>query len=215
MMGFYEALQQKNIIGIINDNQEEFVDHLQEKLNDLIPLATDILCNQLSEVKENDIDHYFERLLNIVNDIIRERNYNFINGVLKVLFESIIICSKFNITDKITYDFLYGNLFANYYSEKSEFITHQTDLAICLASQRVKVNTAMSWIIGYLANSKSATIDLNRYKVELFLMITNDKVIDGIIIDSLFDKSCYIREHLADIMGEKSCMKLKIALLLS
>jgi len=203
LMGFYEALQQKNIINIINDNQEGFVNHLQDKLSDLIPLATEILCNQITELKESEVEIYFTRLLNIIDEIIRERNYDFINGVLKVLFESIIACSKFNITDKITYDFLYGNLFGNYYSEKSEFISHQTDFAICLASQRVKVNTAMSWIIGYLSNTKSATIDLNRYKVERFLMITNDKIIDSIIIDSLFDKNCYIREHLADITGEK------------
>ncbi len=61
----------------------------------------------------------------------------------------------------------------------------------------------MGWIINYFSNSKSATIDLNRYKVERFLMISNDGLIDDIIIDSLFHKNCYIREHLADIVGEK------------
>jgi hypothetical protein len=213
LMGFYEALQQKNIISIINDNQEEFVDHLQGKLSDLIPLATEILCNQINDVDEREIERYFERLLGIVNQIINDRNYSFINGILKVLFESIITCSRFNITDKITYDFLYGNLFSSYYSENSEFITHQTDLAICLASQRVKINTVMTWIIGYLANSKSATIDLNRYKVERFLMVTNDKIIDGIIVDSLFDKNCYIREHLADIVGEKRLLEAEDSLI--
>lgn len=203
LMGFYEALQQKNIISIINDNKDEFVDHLQGKLGDLIPLTTEILCGQLNDVDEFEIERFFSKLLSIINDVIKDGNYSFMVGTLKVLFEALVACSKFNITDKITYDFLYGNLFSNYNFEKSEFISHQTDLAICLASQRVKVNTAMSWIIGYLSNSKSATIDLNRYKVERFLMVTNDKIIDSIIIDSLFHESCYIREHLADIVGEK------------
>ena len=203
LLNFYEALQQRNIISIIHDNKEEFVDHLQGNLGDLIPVITDILCNQLDDVREHEIDRLFNRILDIINDVIKVANYNFLNGIMKVLFESLVICSKFSITDKITYDFLYGNLFAISNLDKSDIIPYQTDLSISLASQRVKVNSAMGWIINYFSNSKSATIDLNRYKVERFLMISNDGLIDDIIIDSLFHKNCYIREHLADIVGEK------------
>lgn len=213
LMGFNEALQQKNIINVINDNQEEFVNLLQEKLSDLLPLATNVLCNQINEISETDIETYFERLIHIINQILNDRNYSFINGVLKVLYESVVSCSRFAVADKITYDFLYGNLFSCYYSDKSEFVSHQTDFAICLASQRIKLNTTMNWIISYLANSKSATIDLNRYKVERFLMVSNDRIIDEIIIDSLFDKNCYIREHLADIVGEKRMLEAESSLI--
>ena len=213
LMGFYEALQQRNIISIIHDNKEEFVDYLQANLDELIPIATDILCNQFNDVKEEDVDRLFSKLLILINNAIGEGNYNFLNGLMKVLSESLIVCARYNITDKIVYDFLYGNLFTNYNIEKSEFISYQTDLAISLASQRIKVNTAMGWIINYFSNSKSATIDLNRYKVERFLMITNDEVINGIIVDSLFHKSCYIREHLADIAGEKRLREAENSLL--
>jgi hypothetical protein len=203
LMNFYEALQQKNIISIIHDNKEEFVSYLQDNLGELVPIATEILSSQLFEVEEQEIDLYFNKLLSIINDAFKDGNNNFLNGIMKVLFESLINCSKYTITDKITYDFFYANLFANYNLENSELLSYQTDLAISLASRRVKVNTAMSWIINYFSNSKTATIDLNRYKVERFLMITNDSVINRIIADSLFHKSCYIREHLADIVGEK------------
>jgi len=203
LLSFYEALQQRNIITIIHDNKEEFVDHLQANLGDLIPITTDILYDQLDDLKEQDIECFFKKLLEIINDIFKDGNHNFLSGLMKVLFETIVICSKYTITDKITYDFLYGNLFTDQKLSKSDIISYQTDLSISLSSQRVKINSAMSWIINYFSNSKSATIDLNRYKVERFLMITNDKVIDSIIVDSLFHENCYIREHLADIVGEK------------
>lgn len=213
LMGFYEALQQRNIIGIIHDNKEEFVDYLQGNLGDLLEISTDILSGQIADLKEDDIDRFFNKLLSVINIAIKDGSHNFLNGILRVLFESLIICSKFNITDKIAYDFLFGNLFSSNNLEKSEFTSYQTDLAICLASQRVKLSSAMGWIIDYLSNSKSATIDLNRYKVERFLMVTNDKVIDSIIADSLFHKSCYIREHLADIVGEKRLYEAENSLL--
>jgi hypothetical protein len=66
-----------------------------------------------------------------------------------------------------------------------------------------KLNLAMDWIIGYFTRTKSATIDLNRYKIERFLMTTNDVSINEIIINALYNDACHIREHLADIIGEK------------
>lgn len=61
----------------------------------------------------------------------------------------------------------------------------------------------MPWIIDYFSRSKSSSIDLSRYKLESFLMTTNYTEINQMIIDSLFDSDCHIREHMADIIGEK------------
>ena len=51
--------------------------------------------------------------------------------------------------------------------------------------------------------SKASSIDLNRYKLESFLMTTEHENINQIIISSIFDANCHIREHMADIIGEK------------
>ena len=41
------------------------------------------------------------------------------------------------------------------------------------------------------------------YKVEAFLMTNKYEAIDQIIVDAVFDKNCYVREHISDIIGEK------------
>ena len=61
----------------------------------------------------------------------------------------------------------------------------------------------MPWIIAYFRRTKSTTIDLNRYKLERFLMLTSDNEINQVIADAVFDDNCYVREHLSDIIGEK------------
>ena len=213
LMGFYEALQQRNIINIIHDNKEEFVDYLQQRLGDLIPIASNILSGNIADLKSVETEQYFNKLMNIIDDIFVSNQWQFANGVMKVLFESLVICSKYNITDKIVYDLLYGDLITSYNIDKSDLISYQTDLAIALASHKTKINSAMGWIINYFSLSKSATIDLNRYKVERFLMITNDQTINDIIIDSIFHENCYIREHLSDIVGEKKLFEASQSLL--
>ena len=207
VLDFHEALQQKNIIGTIHDNKEEFVNYLQNSLTDLVFIATDIISGNLIDFNEYDVERYFNRLISIILETIKESNYNFLTGIMKVLHESVIVCSKFTITDRITYDLLYGNLLETYKIDVSEAISYQTDLAITLASHGVKTNTVMAWIINYFSHSKSATIDLNRYKVERFLMITSDEVINNTIIDAIFNENPYIREHMADICGEKKLLE--------
>ena len=61
----------------------------------------------------------------------------------------------------------------------------------------------MPWVINYLAHTQTASIDLNRYKVEAFLMTNEYEEINQIIINAVFDKNCYVREHISDIIGEK------------
>jgi hypothetical protein len=203
LLSFHEALQQKNIIDFIHDNKDDFVSYIQNRLEGLIPLATDILNQGAPNSTETEIESYFSRLIHILGDSAKEGNHNFLNGVMRVLTESVIRCNQHNVTDRIAYDMLFGDLLAKLSLNSIDIVSHQTDFAISLASQRAKLNSSMSWIINYFSNSKSATIDLNRYKVERFLMFTDDKLINTMIIDSLFHENCYIREHLSDIIGEK------------
>lgn len=57
--------------------------------------------------------------------------------------------------------------------------------------------------IEYFSRSKTATIDLNRYSVESFLMTSTSNQVDNSIISKLCDSDCYVREHMSDIIGEK------------
>ena len=61
----------------------------------------------------------------------------------------------------------------------------------------------LPWIIQYFSQTKTASIDLNRYKLEAFLMTDENIKTNDVICNAIFDSNCYIREHMADIVGEK------------
>jgi hypothetical protein len=202
--GFHEALQNCNLLSVIHDNKkEEFVDYLQLNLDSFIPQYTDILMKVNVTFKENEVDEILNKLLYFLGKTIELYRSDFFDGVIKFLFEVLLNCSQYRITDSIVYNILYGNYLTRYNLNESDIISYQTDLSILFASKGIKINIVMNWLIEYLMKSKATTIDLNRYKIERFLMVTTDAKINNIIIDSIFNKDCHIREHLADVCGEK------------
>ena len=93
-------------------------------------------------------------------------------------------------------------------------LQYKTDLAIKLAEHGCLLNISLRWIIGYFQRSKSTNIDLNRYKLEAFLLKTNSEKINEYIINSIVSDNNYIREHMADIVGEKKLLIAEDALIL-
>lgn len=205
--GFQEALYLKNIINIIHDNKEEFVDYLQMSLEKELPLITDILNFEIKDVKAKELNELFTHFNTIIDTLIKENNFVLLSGVLKVYFELIASSPCQSITDQLVIDFM-DVLFYKYNLSEKDVLSWQTDMALLLASRQQKMNIIMPWIINYFSRTKSTSIDLNRYKLERFLMLSSDEKIDQIISDAIFDKNCYVREHMADIIGEK---KLKAA----
>ena len=202
LLSFQESLHLRGIINIIHENKELFVDYLLEHFKNELSIITDILNYDTKGLTELDIEKVFNLFNSQILLLIQNGEYSILNGILKVYYE-LIISSPFPvITDKIVYLFL-NDFFQVCIVDEKDILSWQTDLAIKLASNQQKLNVVMPWIIAYFRRTKSTTIDLNRYKLERFLMLTSDNEINQVIADAVFDDNCYVREHLSDIIGEK------------
>ena len=76
-----------------------------------------------------------------------------------------------------------------------------------MASNKKLLETVLPWIIRYFERSKTSTIDLNRYKLESFLMTTPFEEVNNAVALSVFNENCYVREHMSDIIGEKRILQ--------
>ena len=201
-MSFQESLHLRGIINIIHDNKEMFVDYLLEHFKNELSIITDILNYDTKDLVGFDIEKTFNLFNSQILLLIQNGEYSILNGILKVYYELIISAPFPIITDKIVYSFL-NDFFQACIVDEKDILSWQADLSLKLASHQQKLNIVMPWIISYFKRTKSTTIDLNRYKLERFLMLTSDKEINQIIADAVFDDNCYVREHLSDIIGEK------------
>lgn len=96
-----------------------------------------------------------------------------------------------------------SDFFEQFNIEEPIIREYKTRLSLLLAKHEIYMDIVLPWILNYFSRSKTATIDLNRYSVETFLMTSSSTQVDNAIISKLCDSDCYVREHMSDIIGEK------------
>lgn len=200
---FQEALNLRGIISYIKDNGDYFIDYLRTELDDSLSFLSRILVNELNGIDEQTLEHLLDRYEIALSKCIKDNQANILPGMLKVYQECLVSSSHMTSTQDHVCRFLDGTFLSRFSCKEPDKLSWETDLAIALASNQKMLSTVLPWIISYFSHSKTATIDLNRYKLEAFLMTCSHPVVNEAICAAVFDRDCYIREHMADIIGEK------------
>lgn len=199
---FWNVLDTQNFID--EKQLDNFVEYCLELFSeDSIKIFTDILENSKDIFPLNDS---IKNAIWNFDSILREetKNPNSANYIpmLQLLLNKIILycCNDTSIISYVQ-DFLnfsqYGEL------RLEQLVSFQTDMAIELASHLKLEDISLRWIIEYFQKSKSTKVDLNRYKLESFLLRTDNPSVNEYIINAIVSDNHYIREHMSDIVGEK------------
>lgn len=198
---FDDILNVKGIIGYLHDNQDEFIDILHHIVGEDLICVTEIMQNSRSfdKLEIENLLKNFER--NLKEFIQLEKNIS-LSGLFNFYAELLISCSMYYDISPYIVKFV-NDFFINSIINRSEIQTYKIDFILKFANANCCLSTVMPWIVQYFKNSKFGTIDLNRYKLETFLLTTENKEVNNIIGISMTDKDCHIREHFADIIGEK------------
>lgn len=199
---FHEALNMCGITYLISETREKFVDYIQEYFGSRISIITNILNNVSDKYTEKELIEFFKDYEALIIHVLNDNRLDLISGLLNVYNNLLVQCNYVKISEMFVKNFM-ENLFIAFNDFSDEIITWKTDLMLTLSKKQKLLKITMPWIIGYFSRSKASSIDLNRYKLESFLMTTESEDINQIIISSIFDQDCHIREHMADIIGEK------------
>ena len=208
---FHEALASRGIIIAASDNQEAFLDFLQTRLGDDIVTLTKILNYQCRELEESVIEDALDRYQLLIHRVIDARRSDLLSAILR-LYSELLISSSFYVAAETHVSFFLNDFFAQNKLSYEEILNYQTDMAVALAEKKKLLMIVMPWIISYFSKSKAASIDLNRYKLEAFLMTTEYEEVNRTMVSAIFAGDCHVREHMADIVGEKRLLMAKDAL---
>ena len=198
---FYEILNIKGIIPFISDNEDEFIEYLMYELKDKIGIITDILNECSAEYDKNIIESIFLSYEDLIQKTIYQSRFECLEGILKIYYELIFCCSYFQIAE------IYLSRFLEKKYDIQDSISWKVDLVNKLILGKKMLNVCMPWVIEYFSQLHATNIDLNRHKLERLLLTCNYSEINECIIDSLYSPNCYIRESMADIIGEKRLKK--------
>ena len=200
---FHEALNIRGVISFVKENGDYFVEFLKAELQSYVTQLTWILMNETNRMSEVEIKLFIAKYENVISKAITKKDESILQGVLKIYQEILISCSALTIAQEHVLCFLDGTYFSKFNIHHKYIRSWETDMAIALANSQKMLTIVLPWIIRYFSETKTATIDLNRYKLEAFLMTSDHPMVDETICNSVFDANCYIREHMSDIIGEK------------
>ncbi len=123
--------------------------------------------------------------------------------MIKLWSECLIASNDTDIGEHYVQSFISDELIRSRFISENQKNKWKMDFVIYIAEQECFLTILLPWMINYLKRTKSSTIDLNRYKLESFLINTSITQIDEAMCNALREKDFHIREHLSDIIGEK------------
>lgn len=200
---FHDALNVRGIVSFVREIGDYFIEFLKAEFGTSLTTLTKILLNEVKQLSEQDIDTFLTRYELLIGRCITTGQLDILPGILRVYEEVMISCAGFISCEKYVSRYLDGSFFCKFNLKNDETLSWTTDMAIALANSQKMLSLVLPWIIRYFSQTKTATIDLNRYKLEAFLMTSENPTVNEMICNAVFDRNCYIREHIADIIGEK------------
>lgn len=194
----------KNNLFIIDDEVDNFVDCLCKVFEKKqIDIFVNILDNEInysdSQEVVSNIFSFEEKLHKEI--ITKELSSSNLNFFIELFICLLVKCSSFEKIVLFVEEFLEKKEYKGMQDE--ELISFQTDIALAFAKKDLLPNIMLNWIIDYFQRSKSTKVDLNRYKLEAFLLKSNSIFVNQYISNAIVAENRYIREHLSDIVGEK------------
>ena len=204
---FKKSLATKQILKY--DDIDDFVEHFTQLFDEeKITIFTSLLDHSSIVVKSKQvlINAIWEYDKVLRQEIKEQESHSYIPSMFQLFYELLLPCYSLDEIRKYIDDFLNTQEYSSLYDDS--FLPYKTELAIRFAENSKLLDITLKWIIEYFQRSKSTKVDLNRYKLEAFLLKTDSIKIDEYIANALLSDNHYIREHMADIVGEK---KLNIA----
>ena len=201
----YDALKNRGLINSTDDSNE-FVELIEDQFPAIVILLSKALAGEGKELIESDYTILVSSFQLLTNSLSSTNKMEMLSQTLDVFFDAFSLLPENSIVYECISAFL-NDLLLTYKIPNPLVLEYKTRLVLLLAKNHIYMNQALPWIINYFSRSKSTTIDLNRYKIESFLMTTQSNEINDAIINSICNPDCYIREHMSDIIGEKKLEK--------
>ena len=196
----FQFLLESKGINVSSDEACVVMQCIQNNLGNMINSAVRILRGEnISPDDEiNILDTIYEEIINSIKNH-RDNDKELLMGI----YCEFVCSSSHPVSERYTYKFLHETI-TDVGVDDENLISWLTCFAIKMAWNRKHIQIIIPWIISYMSKPKTGGIDLNRYNLEAFLMTCNYDEVNEAIRNAVFHDDCRIREHIADIIGDKN-----------
>ena len=170
---FRKAFSAKQLIKY--NDADEFIDYFLKLFKENIIILYTTLLEEDTSVESltniNIVNSIWEYDKVLRNEIKKKDSSNYISILFKLFYELLLSCSRIDEIQVYISEFLHTREYSKLYEDS--LLPYQTDLAIKFAENGKLMDITVKWIVEYFQRSKSTKVDLNRYKLEAFLLKSN------------------------------------------
>lgn len=200
---FVDALLLHDIVINTVDGHNNYIEYVQDRFEAQIDDYTRIISGNDVVMDDDDLSRVFNEYEVFIHDAMCDQSAEMLAGIIKIYSELLSCCMSDNVIKKYTARFS-ELILARDTRYKEYHLGWKIEIMLALAKKGKVLDVCMPWIIEYFSRSKASNIDLNRYKLEKFLIETDNEKINDMIIEAIYNSDCHVREHMADIIGNKS-----------
>jgi hypothetical protein len=176
-----------------------FLEDRDRALWRLIIFALDLTGDDLSE---GDVVYGVFQMRAELSGLIAAGRLKLFRNLFKLYKDILFRFVEMRQVDEYVSETLQHQRFSDFPVDDAETSGMLIELAITLFRHPRFKRRALEWLFGYLARPKVAGIDLNRSRVEHFVLYTDDVDVRDALIYTLEHPNPYMRETVADFIGE-------------
>jgi hypothetical protein len=153
-------------------------------------------------MNESDVVYSVLALRAEMSALATAGRYNVFRNLFKIYIDVLVRCLDVAQIQDHALDILQSSRFPEFRIEENEMNSLLIDFSISLYQHPAFKRRALEWLFNYLGKGKVGGIDINRAKVEHFVLHTRDVEVYEFIIYSLDNDNSTLREAAADFLGE-------------
>jgi len=181
---------------------EEVFSFLEERDRGLWRLILNAMDISVEASSESDIVYNVFELRKELSGLIATGRLKLFRNLFRIFKDVLCHFVEYRQIDEYISEALQRQKFIDFPVDDGEMIGMLIELAITLFRHPRFKRRALEWLFNYLARPKVAGIDINRGKIEYFIMYTDDPELREALVYTLEHNNPYMRETAADFIGE-------------
>lgn len=183
---------------------KSFIDYSNEISESFFPLLARFIRTDESETTDLATEAQVQELLGVLSLVADASNGRWRRIADYLKLEILTAEHQFDITRERCLDHLQRATVSQFNIDNRDDDSFRTELCFRLIGRDLAKTRAITWLLEYLHNPRMGNVDVIRYKIETYIVESDDDDLDASLLSLLASEAPPVRENAADMIGQKS-----------
>jgi hypothetical protein len=183
---------------------KSFIDYSNEISESFFPLLARSIRMDESDTMDPPTEAQIQELLSVLSLVADASNGRWRRIADYLKLEILTAEQQFDVTRERCLAHLQRATVSQFNIDNRDEDNFRTELCFRLIGRDLAKTRAITWLLEYLHNPRMGNVDVIRYKIETYIVESEDPDLDAPLLSLLASETPAVRENAADMIGQKS-----------